>query len=299
MKQICGAARFLSGACVAVALVGSARDAHGQHVTAEAAATIGMETGPAGCDVRAREAATLLDALNVTVDRARRSNDEAAMRAATTAAQAGFADVRSRLQACRPAAAVPPATAAGSTPAKPDGAGVDHAAMGHAAPAAAAAAPTPLRQVEGAAEAALQSFQDALQVGNRDVALHWLAPDVTIAESGVTDASRDAYAARHMALDMTFLKTATIVLLDRQGHAADDSTHIVSTSRITGRAGEIPVVVTVTEGALLRKTPQGWRIASIEWSAVTHRDHGQGSSTVGPAIPPSAGHRPYGRRSRS
>lgn len=151
-------------------------------------------------------------------------------------------------------------------------AGMDHSKMhmGGAQPpveqAGAAAVPTTVRQISGPAEAALQAFQDALQIGNREVTLQWLLPDATITEAGVTDGSRDAYATEHMAVDMAFLKTAKIVLLDRQVHPAGDSTHIVSTSRTTGRAGEMPVDVTVTEKALLRKTRAGWRVASLEWT---------------------------------
>ena len=84
----------------------------------------------------------------------------------------------------------------------------------------AAAAPTTGRQISGPAEAALQAFEDALQIGNRDVALQWLAPEATITEAGATDGSRDAYANAHMGVDMAFLKTARVVLTDRQVHPA-------------------------------------------------------------------------------
>lgn len=252
---------------VVAVMAGSARDIHAQHVTADMAMTMSAGVPPEGCEARGRQAATILDGLNASLERARQSGDEAQMRAALTAAQNGFVEVKRRLEACRggaPAQAAPPP----AVPAAGAMAGMDHSTMNMAG---AAAAPTAVRQITGPAEDALQSFQDALQVGNRDVALHWLAPDVQITESGVTDGSRDAYAGRHMALDMTFLKTAKVVLLDRQVHPGRESTHIVTTSRINGRAGETAVDVTIKEEALLKKTPQGWRIASIEWSAVPIR----------------------------
>ena len=285
-------------AILATVTAGLPQAARAQHVTAAMAATMGAQSPEAAvCEERARQAVKMLDVLNGNLERARQTNHEAEMRAALDALQKGFAELKGRLDACRtsatstsaPGAAPALATSAaaamagmdhskmdmgGAKPpaaspqaaAKPPAGAMDHAAMGHASPAGAAAAPTTVRQISGPAEAALQSFQDALQIGNREVALQWLAPDVTITEAGITDGSRDAYANQHMGVDMTFLKTAKVVLLDRQVHPAGDSTHIVSASRIAGRAGEIPVEVTVTERALLKKTPDGWRIVSIEWT---------------------------------
>ena len=299
MKDMKGTPRTaIIAAILATVTAGLPDLARAQHVTAAMAATMGAQSPEAaGCEERAQQAMKMLDVLNGDLEKARQANNEAETRAALDALQKGFADLKGRLDACRasatstsaPGATPPSATSAagamagmdhskmnmgGAKPpaaspqpaAKPPAGAMDHAAMGHAAPAGAAAAPTTVRQISGPAEAALQSFQDALQIGNREVALQWLAPDVTITEAGVTDASRDAYANQHMGVDMAFLKTAKVVLLDRQVHPGGDSTHIVSTSRITGRAGEMPVEVTVTEGALLKKTPDGWRIVGIEWT---------------------------------
>ena len=252
----------ITAALLAIVTAGAAHNARAQHVTPAMAATMGTPEA-AGCEERARQAARMLDVLNANLERARQTDNEAEMRAALDALQRGFAELKGRLDACR-ADATSPATPSPTTSA---GGAMDHAARGHAAPAGSAAAPTTVRQINGPAEAALQSFQDALQIGNREVALQWLAPEATITEAGVTDGSRDAYAIEHMGVDMAFLKTAKVVLLDRQVHPGGDSTHIVTTSRVTGRAGEIPVDVTVTEGALLHKTPEGWRIVSLEWSA--------------------------------
>lgn len=274
-------------ALCATATAGLPQEAVAQHVTAAMAMTMGGQTATPGCEVRAREAMAILGALNADLERARISNDATRMQTATDAVQKGLADLKVRLEACREGAVSPaaqtampgtdhskmkmsegtPPTATSQAAVKPAVKETDHAAMGHGAPPAGAPAATTLRQISGPAEAALQSFQDALQVGNRDVALRWLSPDATVTEWGATDASRDAYAAQHMTLDMTFLKTATVVLVDRQVHPGEDSTHIVTTSRVTGRAGESPVNVTVTEGALLKNTTEGWRIVSIEWSA--------------------------------
>jgi len=256
----------ITAAILVIVLAGAAHDARAQHVTPAMAATMGTPA-VAGCEERARQASRMLDVLNANLERARQTNNEAEMRAALDAFQKGFTDLKGRLDGCRAGAQAPAAPAGGAM------AGMDHSKMnmgGAQTPAVeqagAAAAPTTVRQISGPAEAALQSFQDALQIGNREIALQWLAPEATITEAGVTDRSRDAYATEHMGVDMAFLKTGKVVLLERQVHTGGDSTRIVSTSRITGRAGEMPVEVTVTEGALLQKTEEGWRIVSLEWT---------------------------------
>ena len=257
-------------------VLAGARQASAQHVTpAMAVAMRGTSSADrTGCEDRARQAAAALEVLNAKLERARLSNNDTEMRAAVDALQKGLADVKARLGACR-ANATPPASAAAPPPAAPPAAGamagMDHATM-NMNPAGAAATPTTIRQISGPAEAALQAFEDALQVGNRDVAVGWLAPEATITEVGATE-GREAYAKEHLALDMAFLKSAKVALLDRQVHPGADSTHIVSTARVTGRAGEIPADVTVTEGALLKRTPQGWRIVSLEWSLEPVKRH--------------------------
>jgi len=139
-------------------------------------------------------------------------------------------------------------------------AGMDHSKMAPAVPA-------PVRQISGPAEAAFQAFQDALQVGNRDLATQWLSPEVTVVDDGAVDASREAYANRRMRSDMEFLKASKVMLLDREVHDGSDSAHIVSTSRITGRLGEKPVDILSREVAQVRKTPEGWRIVRLERSS--------------------------------
>lgn len=144
-------------------------------------------------------------------------------------------------------------------------AGMDHSKMAPAAPAA-------VRQISGPAEAAFQAFQDALQVGNRDLATQWLSADVTVVDDGVTDTSREAYANRRMRSDMEFLKASKVMLLDREVHDGGDSAHIVSTSRITGRVGEQPVDIVSKEVAQVRKTPEGWQIVRLERSSAPADD---------------------------
>ena len=291
-----GLRRIATTALILVAVLSGPRPASAQHVTAAMAATMAMP-GRSGnaCEGRARQAAAMLDALNARLERGRQTTNEAETRSAVDEVKRSLAELTRRLDACRAGDASsgqrgsPPAPGASvgggmagmdhakmdtgggkpsaTTPQTGSGgmAGMDHSkmAMGQAG---AAAVPTTVRQISGPAEAALQSFQDALQIGNREVALEWLAPDATITEAGVTDRSREAYANGHMGVDMAFLKTAKVMLLDRQVQSGGDSARIVSNSRVTGRADEMPVDVTVRESAVLQRTPRGWRVVSLEWS---------------------------------
>ena len=285
--------RIATTALIPVAALAGPRPASAQHVTAAMAATMAMP-GRSGnaCEERARQAAAMLDALNARLERGRQTTDEAETRSAVDDVKRSFADLRRRLDACRAGDASSGQPGSPPAPGASVGGGMDHAKMdtGGGKPSAtipqtgsggmagmdpskmamgqagAAAVPTTVRQISGPAEAALQSFQDALQIGNREVAMEWLAPDATITEAGVTDRSREAYANGHMGIDMAFLKTARVVLLDRQVQSGGDSTRIVSSSRVTGRADEMPVDVTVRESAVLKRTSQGWRVASLEWS---------------------------------
>lgn len=261
---------FIAAVSVACLVFSGARAVSAQHVTPAMAQGMTGTGSPDGsdCEGRARQASSSLDGLSASLERARLTSSDAERRAAVEAVRTGLADVKARLDPCRAGTAPARAQRPGEAPAPPAAgaiAGMDHSTM-NMSPAGAAAAPTTERQINSPAEAALQSFRDALEIGNRELALQWLAPEATVTEAGVTDGSRDAYASAHMGLDMSFLKTARVVLLDRQVHPGGESTYIVSTSRVTGRAGEIPVDATVTEGALLKRTPHGWRIVSLQWS---------------------------------
>lgn len=249
----------------------------------------GRSTGSReSCEARAGAARLTLETLSARLDLARLTDNESEMRAAAAAADRAFRGLQQQLGACRGVRSAPAAGAspggempgmdhskmnmgAPSPPAagvKPSGgqmAGMDHSTMNMGA-AGPAAAPTTVRQISGPAEAALQAFTDALQIGNRDLAVEWLTPDVTVTEGNTVARSRDDYARGAMNRTMDLLKTATIVLLDRQVHPGPDSAHIVTRSHVTGRDRNTPVDVIRTETAQLRRLPEGWRVAQLEFS---------------------------------
>ncbi len=232
----------------------------------------------ASCQARARAASQRLEALTARLDLARLTDNRTEMRAAAASADRALAQLQQELSACKDASvpAAPPSPSApmagmdhstmamgAQPPATAEG--VDHAAMGHTAPTGGAAdAPTPVRQISGPAEAALQAFTDAMQIGNRDLALEWLAANVVVTDGEVRTHSREEYVAGAMHRTMDVLKTATIVMQDRQVHPSVDSAHIVTTSRVTGRDGNVAVDIVRTETAMLRRLPEGWRIVELD-----------------------------------
>ena len=128
-------------------------------------------------------------------------------------------------------------------------AGMDHSTMaGMSGGMPVASANLPLRN---AAEATVQAFQEALQVGNRTLALRLLSPDVKILEGGETQSSRDEYAAHHMQSDMDFLKASRIIPQTRTSQIDGDTAKVSSTTRIIGKSNDKPIDFISSETATL------------------------------------------------
>ena len=129
--------------------------------------------------------------------------------------------------------------------------------------------PTPKgmnRVISGPAEAALQAFSDALEVGNRDLVVRWLAPDAQIVEGGATE-TRDAYAGHHMQQDMRLLKEAKRILVDRQVvDDGPDRARVTSTIRLIGNRADRPFDTTTTEVATVEKSSGEWLVKRVEWN---------------------------------
>jgi ketosteroid isomerase-like protein len=81
------------------------------------------------------------------------------------------------------------------------------------------------------------------------------------------DASRPRnHILRQHSADAEFLATATVKRLSRTGKVSGDLAWTATEAQITTR-GEKPADILSTETMLLRRTPQGWRIAHIHWSS--------------------------------
>jgi mono/diheme cytochrome c family protein/ketosteroid isomerase-like protein len=137
---------------------------------------------------------------------------------------------------------------------------VDHAPDGMSV------APTNL-PIRNAAEATVRAFQEAVQDGNRKLALRLLAPDVKILEGGETQSSRDEYAAHHLQSDMDFLKASRVIPQTRTSRINGNTATVSSTTRIIGNSDGKPLDMISSETATLEKTAEGWRIVKIVWSS--------------------------------
>ncbi len=133
-----------------------------------------------------------------------------------------------------------------------DMAGMDHSATGDMDMKV-----PPPRRISGPAEAALQAFQDALEVGNMGLALDRLDPELVHEES----------ATGHVKARATLLKNAKVQLLSREVQAGRDQTVIVSESRITTSGAARPIDLITTERATLRASSVGWTIVKLEFTS--------------------------------
>jgi len=147
--------------------------------------------------------------------------------------------------------------------------------------AAAAHEPAPLPQVQGtvqaeAAEAAavVDAFHAALKAGDTDGALAMLAGDVMIFEEGGAERSREEYASHHLGADAAFAAAVKATPARRSGWAAGDVAWIASEGRTTGTFNGRPVDRLSAETMVLKRGPDGWRIAHIHWSSRAPRPAG-------------------------
>ena len=83
--------------------------------------------------------------------------------------------------------------------------------------------------------AAVEAFGQALAAGDREAALARLAPDLLVYEFGGQEASRDEYAAGHLASDMEFLRGVKVSTLDRRQAVHGDAAIVTTRTRATGR----------------------------------------------------------------
>lgn len=124
-----------------------------------------------------------------------------------------------------------------------------------------------VRRTSGPAEAALQAFSDALEVGNRELAIARLAPDLQVVENGTTE-DYAAYVSGHLAADIDHQKTVRSILLARtvSGPRRGPQT-ITSKIRLLSNRSDRHVDILVDETATLVQTRDGWRIRRLEWSS--------------------------------
>ncbi|MBC7504198.1 MAG: hypothetical protein H7267_00470 [Sandarakinorhabdus sp.] len=143
--------------------------------------------------------------------------------------------------------------------------GMDHSKMNHGGMAMTPAPKGITRTMSGPAEAALQAFSDALEVGNRDLAIARLAPDLKVVEDGVEE-SLTGYVGGHLAADIAYQKAVKTLLLERiVVNESPTQTRIVSKLRVVSNRSDKMIDTLVDETAVLTKRRDGWKIARLEW----------------------------------
>lgn len=144
---------------------------------------------------------------------------------------------------------------------------MDHSKMHHGGMAMAPAPKGITRHNVGPAEAALQAFSDALEVGNSDLAIARLAPGLKVVEDGVEE-SRAEYVGGHLAADMAYQKSVKTVLLERSvENESPVQARIVSKLRIVSNRSDKMIDTLVDETAVLTKLPDGWKIVVLKWGS--------------------------------
>lgn len=126
------------------------------------------------------------------------------------------------------------------------------------------------RRDGGPAEAALQAFADAIEVGNRDLATALLAPGLIVVENGSED-DYAGYVGSHLASDIVFSKTVKTILLTRKVERQRESGAVItSTSRMTSNRGDRKIELDVAETATLTKVGRDWKISRLAWQSALH-----------------------------
>jgi ketosteroid isomerase-like protein len=142
-------------------------------------------------------------------------------------------------------------------------AGVPGAARAQHADAAARADSLAVTEIVG-------RFHDALAAGDSTAALALLSDDVVVLETGTLE-TRDEYRSHHLPADIAFARAVS-----REGGPVHvtvrgDVAWAASVSTMRGRYRDRDVNSQSAELMVLVRTPQGWRIAAIHWSARANR----------------------------
>ena len=143
-------------------------------------------------------------------------------------------------------------------------AGVSLAA--HAVLATAAAQQPGMASDSAAVVATVDAYHRALAGGDSAAVAMLLAPDAMILESGHVE-TREQYMGGHLRGDIAFARAVPRERGEIRVVVHGDAAWAASTSTTKGEYRERPVNSAGAELMVLRRTPDGWRIAAIHWSA--------------------------------
>ncbi len=112
----------------------------------------------------------------------------------------------------------------------------------------------------------VEQFHAAVVAADSAVAAGLLTAEALILESGGQE-TKEEYFSHHFHGDAAFLAATTREPATSQLRLAGDAAWVTSTSRIYGTFRDRDVDVNSAELMVLRRTPEGWRIAAIHWSS--------------------------------
>lgn len=118
--------------------------------------------------------------------------------------------------------------------------------------------------------ATVERFHQALAAADSAAALALLTGDVEILESGGVE-SRQEYRSHHLGSDIEFARAVPSRRGPLRVHVAGDVAWTTSTSTSEGEFRGRAINAAGAELMVLRRTPQGWRIAAIHWSSRARR----------------------------
>jgi ketosteroid isomerase-like protein len=124
---------------------------------------------------------------------------------------------------------------------------------------------------------AVAAFHQALKSGDAKAALQWLADDAQVLEDGELQ-TREQYRHHHLEADITFAKGVTTTYSQVVANAQGGTAWVSAATDTTGHYKGRPVALNGAELMVLTRSPEGWRIRAIHWSA---------NSRAKPPTPPS------------
>ena len=114
---------------------------------------------------------------------------------------------------------------------------------------------------------AVDAFHSALRNKDTAGALSLLDRGLVVFEFGAVDATAEAYAFRHLPLDMDLAVAARWTLETRRVGGEGNERWVLSTYRVTGKQLDgTPIDLTTLETAILRRSGDLFRIAHLHWS---------------------------------
>lgn len=112
----------------------------------------------------------------------------------------------------------------------------------------------------------VERFHEALVAGDSTGVANLLLPEAVVLEAGGRE-TKTEYLSHHFHSDGAFLRAMTREPGSREIHIAGDAAWVASTSRLHGAYRDRSRDLSSAELMVLRRTPEGWRVAAIHWSS--------------------------------